>query len=146
MRKTSKVKTIYQTVTEYIADDGKVFESEAECKAYVIKLHSDLETEFYNIETHNLDIPFVDWDSESDISQIFILKSERDYEILQTWLEIREGVTDWYGSDPASYPAVFFVIGRDNFNIGYHLNQSHVDGLRKSATLISKLLKKEELK
>lgn len=146
MRVTTRTKTVYQTVKQYIADDGTVFESEDECREYETRFNGNLEAEYDQIEKHYIDLPFTGWDSEPDLSNIYILKSDKDYETLRTWMQIKESVDDWYGDDPDTYPAAYLVIGRDTFNVGFNLNQHYVEYLRKSANLISKLLKKVEAK
>ena len=61
MKEVITIKMVEQTTTKYIADDGREFNKENECREYELgKKRKDVETRFNLIEKTKIDIPLLD--------------------------------------------------------------------------------------
>ena len=103
MEVIKEIKTIH--ITKYKADDGKIFNTKQECIDYE-KQCLEQETTYKAIECKNIYDPFALWHSEPNISRLYILKSNADYEALKA--HFIDKVDDCW-EEPERYPAVMAV-------------------------------------
>lgn len=116
MEAIKEIKTTY--VTKYRAADGTTFNTEQECADYE-KQCLGQEAIYKAIECKKIYDPFALWDSEPDVSQLYILKSKADYEALKA--HYMDGVDYW--EEPESYPAVIAVFSKDYYSMGYVIDK-----------------------
>lgn len=114
-----EIKTMY--VTKYKAADGKTFNTEQECADYE-KQYLEQEAIYKAIECKNIYDPFALWDSEPDVSQLYILKNKADYEALKA--HYMDGVDYW--EEPKNYPTVIAVFSKDCYSMGYVIDKDRV--------------------
>ncbi len=72
MKEVITIKMVEQTTTKYIADDGKTFDKEKDCKEYELsRKRKDVEARFNLIEKQKIDIPMLcDYKGEGCIYKI----------------------------------------------------------------------------
>lgn len=116
MEAIRETKTIY--VTKYKAADGTTFNTEQACVDYE-KQCLGQEAIYKAIECKNIYDPFALWDSEPDVSRLYILKSKADYEALKA--HYMDGVDYW--EEPKNYPTVIAVFSKDCYSMGYVIDK-----------------------
>lgn len=116
MEAIKEIKTIY--VTKYKAADGKTFNIQQECADYE-KQYLEQKAVYKAIECKNIYDPFALWDSEPDVSQLYILKNKADYEALKA--HYMDGVDYW--EEPDCYPEVIAVFSKDCYSMGYVIDK-----------------------
>ncbi len=116
MEAIKEIKTTY--ITKYKAADGKTFNTEQECADYE-KQYLEQEAIYKAIECKNIYDPFALWDSEPDVSQLYILKNKADYEALKA--HYMDGVDYW--EEPKNYPTVIAVFSKDCYSMGYVIDK-----------------------
>lgn len=121
METITEVKTIY--VTKYKAVNGTIFNTEQECIDYE-KQCLEQEAIYKAIECKHIYEPFVAlWDSEINISRLYILKSKADYEALKA--HFIDGVDYW--EEPESFPKVMAVFSKNRcHSVGYVIDRNRV--------------------
>lgn len=82
MTKLVETKMVEQTTTKFIADDGKEFATETECKNYErTQNEGKVVNEFKKLSPKWIDVPLVDWVGcgENEVISV-IVKSEIEYD------------------------------------------------------------------
>lgn len=118
MEAIKEVKSTY--VTKYRAADGTTFNTEQECADYE-KQCLGQEAIYKAIECKKIYDPFALWDSEINISRLYILKSKEDYKALKA--HFTDGLIYW--EEPESYPKVMAVFSINCcYSVGYVIDKN----------------------
>ena len=95
LEKREKTSTIVIEEYYYLAEDGKEFHSQSECRKYESELHKAKAKEMFKTEkeVYTLIQPSV---YVEDINGFYYLKTEEDMQVLWKYFELQQGQNDRY--------------------------------------------------
>lgn len=91
MKEVRETKLVEKTTVKYVADDGKEFVFESECKAYEASKNKErVEYEYRKIHLGSFSPPLVEWYyGESAGCDIVYLKDEKDFDVMTDYFYMK---------------------------------------------------------
>ena len=85
MKKVTTTRWVKQEEHKFIADDFKVFDTEAECRAYEMKGKLDYAENRFKQIAKEINIPFFTWGAQEEKMYVVTMENESDFGILQDY-------------------------------------------------------------
>ena len=142
MKKETRMRTIQQTYTVYVSEDGIPFPTEEKCLAYENNVLNRYESIVKSLDQWELKIPFSGWDTEPDCTKMYVLRNENEYSALKKYYIEAYGEDEWYGEAPGSYPTAYIILGREGYVNGWELNCKMMEEWRELYVLTNAVHKK----
>ena len=122
MKTETRMHTVQMPYIAYVAEDGIEFSTAEQCLAYEVKVLKNHTAIVKSLEQWEINIPFAGWDTEPDLTMMYMLRNENEYEALEKYYKDMYGEDQWYGEAPGSYPTAYIIIGREGYVNGWELN------------------------
>ena len=107
--------------TKYVADDGREFDTKHQCEQYETTTLIPRKI-IQNMPQWELDIPFVGWDIEPNVTKMFVVRNKEEYDALESYYGGPCADDEWWGDEPKSYPAAYIIITRDGYSNGWEVD------------------------
>lgn len=142
MKEIRETKLVEQTTVRFVADDGKEFLNEEECKKYERRLNEGtIEKDYKKILIKEMEFPFQGWNGEFSVDLVKF-NCYADYVTAMDYLDICEGVSDFNCDEPKSYPCLK-LIAYDEYYANFAYEDDITELLKeceKAMTIIEKAM------
>lgn len=142
MKEIRETKLVEQTTVRFVADDGKEFLNEKDCKRYERRLNEDaIERDYKKILIKGMEFPFQGWQGGFSVDLVK-LNCYADYVTAMDYLDVCMGVEDFNCDEPKSYPCLKLIAYDEYYaNFAY---DNDITGLlkecEKAMTIIEKAM------
>ena len=123
MKEIRETKLVEQTTVRFVADDGKEFFNEEDCKRYERRLNEDaIEKGYKKILIKEMEFPFQGWEGEFSVDLVRF-NCYADYVTAMDYLDVCMGVGDFNCDEPTSYPCTKLIAYDEYYaNFAYEKN------------------------
>ena len=109
MKEIRETKLVEQTTVKFVADNGKEFLNEEDCKRYERRLNEDvIEKDYKKILIKEMEFPFQGWRGGFSVDLVK-LSCYADYVTAIDYLDVCMGVEDFNCDEPKSYPCLKLI-------------------------------------
>lgn len=110
MKEIRTIRMVEQTEVKFVADDGREFLTEMECRDYERQAdESKVREAFDRLDVTKISLPVLDWFQDGIELWQVTLNNKSDFVALMDYIKVIEKPYDNYIKEPVSYPCTKIV-------------------------------------
>lgn len=104
MKEIRTIRMVEQTEVKFVADDGKEFLTEKECKDYERRGgEAKVKAAFERLKVIKLELPLISWYGDNEM-WVITLNNERDWITLMDYIDVFKDPYEFQIDEPTEYP------------------------------------------